>query len=156
MIDFLLEVKEKREKTNRRGFDPETIKEYENRYRGIITAGMRANPPPVEDTQKKKRGRKKKSKALNLVERLRQREKATLAFMYDFTVPFDNNLAERDIRMMKVQQKISGTFRSFEGAVSFCRIRSYISTVKKQGMSVIAAIQDAFAGDTLVPHLVWK
>jgi len=156
MIDFLLEVKEKREKTNRRGFDPETIKEYENRYRRIITAGMRANPPPVEDTQKKKRGRKKKSKALNLVERLRQREKATLAFMYDFTVPFDNNLAERDIRMMKVQQKISGTFRSFEGAVSFCRIRSYISTVKKQGMSVIAAIQDAFAGDTLVPHLVWK
>jgi len=154
MIDFLLEVKEKREKTRRRGFDPETIKEYENRYRRIITAGMRVNPPPVEDTQKKKRGRKKKSKALNLVERLREHEEATLAFMYDFSVPFDNNLAERDIRMMKVQQKISGTFRSFEGALSFCRIRSYISTVKKQGMNVIAAIQDAFAGDTLLSHLV--
>jgi len=154
MIDFLLEVKEKREKSRRRGFDPETIKEYENRYRRIITAGMRANPPPVEDTQRKKRGRRKKSKALNLVERLRDHEEATLSFMYDFTVPFDNNLAERDIRMMKVQQKISGTFRSFEGALSFCRIRSYISTVKKQGMNVIAAIQDAFAGDTLLSHLV--
>ena len=154
MIDFLLEVKEKREKSRRRGFDPETIKEYENRYRRIITAGMLANPPPVEDTQRKKRGRKKKSKALNLVERLREHEEATLSFMYDFSVPFDNNLAERDIRMMKVQQKISGTFRSFEGALSFCRIRSYISTVKKQGMNVIAAIQDAFAGDTLLSHLV--
>lgn len=154
MIDFLLEVKEKREKTRRRGFDPETIKEYESRYRRIITAGMRANPPPVADAQqRKKRGRKKKSKALNLVERLKQHEKATLAFMYDFSVPFDNNLAERDLRMMKVQQKISGTFRSFEGALSFCRIRGYISTVKKQGMNVIAAIQDAFAGDTLLPHL---
>ncbi len=154
MIDFLLEVKEKREKTRRRGFDPEPIKEYENRYRRIIKAGMRANPPPVEDTQRKKRGRKKKSEALNLVERLREHEEATLSFMYDFSVPFDNNLAERDIRMMKVQQKISGTFRSFEGALSFCRIRSYISTVKKQGMNVIAAIQDAFAGDTLLSHLV--
>ena len=153
MIDFLLEVKEKREKTRRRGFDPETIKEYENRYRRIITAGMRANPPPVEDTQRKKRGRKKKSKALNLVERLREHEEATLAFMYDFAVPFDNNLAERDIRMMKVQQKISGTFRSFEGALSFCRIRSYISTIKKRGMNVISALQDVFADKALLPEI---
>ena len=154
MIDFLLEVKEKKERTKREGFDTGTIKEYENRYRRIIVAGMRANPPPVEDTQRKKRGRKKKSKALNLLERLKRYEKATLAFMYDFTVPFDNNLGERDIRMMKVQQKISGTFRSFDGALSFCRIRSYISTVKKQSVNVIMAIEDAFAGDTLLPHLV--
>ncbi len=66
---------------------------------------------------------------------------------------FDNNIGERDIRMMKVQQKISGTFRSFDGVVSFFKIRSYISTVKKQGMNVIMAIQDAFADNTLLPHL---
>ena len=114
---------------------------------------MRANPPPVEHGTKKKRGRKKKSDALNLLERLKRYEKATLAFMYDFTVPFDNNLGERDIRMMKVQQKISGTFRSFEGALSFCRIRSYISTVKKQSMNVISAIQDVFDDKALLSEI---
>jgi len=69
--------------------------------------------------------------------------------MYDFRVSFDNNLAERDIRMMKLQQKISGTFRSFEGADIFCTIRSFISTVKKNSINVINAIQDVFAGKQL-------
>ena len=90
---------------------------------------------------------------LNLLERLQEHEKATLAFMYDFSVPFDNNLGERDIRMMKVQQKISGTFRSFNGALSFCRIRSYISTIKKQGINVISAIQNVFADKALLPEI---
>ena len=115
--------------------------------------GMEANPPPAETTGKKKRGRKKKSKVRNLLERLQQYEKATLAFMHDFSVPFDNNPAERDIRMMKVQQKISGTFRSFEGALSFCRIRSYISTAKKQELNVISCLQDIFAGKKLLPQI---
>ena len=153
MIDFLLEVKEKRERTKRKRFDTETIKEYESRYRRIIIEGMRANPPPVDDGKKKKRGYKKKSDALNLLERLKHYEKETLAFMYDFSVPFDNNLGERDIRMMKVQQKISGTFRSFNGALSFCRIRSYISTIKKQGINVISAIQNVFADKALLPEI---
>jgi transposase len=74
-----------------------------------------------------------------------------LLFMYDFEVPFDNNLAERDQRMMKVQQKISGTFRSWEGANIFCRIRGYISTVKKNSISVIDAIQGAFEGKPFIP-----
>jgi len=114
---------------------------------------MRANPPPLEESTKKKRGRKKKSDALNLLDRLNRYEEATLAFMYDFAVPSDNNRGERDIRMMKVQQKISGIFRSFEGALSFCRIRSYISTIKKRGMNVISALQDVFADKALLPEI---
>ena len=71
--------------------------------------------------------------------------------MYDFEVPFDNNQAERDLRMMKVQQKISGNFRSWNGAKIFCRIRGYISTVKKNSISVIDAIQGAFEGNPFIP-----
>ncbi len=71
--------------------------------------------------------------------------------MYDFDVPFDNNQAERDGRMMKLQQKISGTFRSIKSAVSFCRIRGYISTVKKNKLSVIDNIKDAIDGKPFIP-----
>jgi transposase len=152
MIEFLLEVKEKKEKSKGQQFSVRRIQEFERRYREIVAMGMAANPPPAEEG-KKKRGRKKKSKAANLLGRLRQHEKAVLAFMYDFSVPFHNNLGERDIRMMKVQQKISGTFRSFDGALSFCRIRSYISTVKKRGLNVMSALQDVFSGKRLLPQL---
>lgn len=120
------------------------------RYRDIIRGALEANPPPQKTG---KRGRVKKSKPLNLVERLRDHEKATLAFMYDFSVPFDNNQAERDLRMAKVQQKISGTFRSFAGATAFCIIRSYISTVRKQGENVIEALRDGFAGRPLLTDI---
>ncbi len=70
--------------------------------------------------------------------------------MYDFSIPFDNSQAERDIRMVKVQQKISGTFRSVDGAKTFCRIRGYISTVRKNSFSVIDAIQAAFEGNPFI------
>jgi transposase len=106
---------------------------YEKKYKEISRQGFRMNPPPEEDTRKKL-GRKKKTKTLNLLIRLRDYQKKTLELMYDFNVPFDNNLAERDIRMIRVQQKISGLFRTMRGAQQFCRIRSFISTTKKQIM----------------------
>jgi len=131
------------------------IKDFEDKYDHIIEKAKLENPPPItsnSEGQIKKRGKKKKTKALNLLERLDKYRREALAFMYDFEVPFDNNLAERDQRMVKVQQKISGNFRSWEGARIFCRIRGYISTVKKNSVSVIDAIQGVFEGNPFIPE----
>jgi len=120
-------------------------------YTKLITAALKANPPPPGGWPKGSRGRPKKTKPRNLAERFERRRKAVLAFVFDFKVPFDNNLAERDIRMLKVQQKISGCFRSTHGAQTFCAIRSYISTVRKQGFSVWLALKSLFSGPILQP-----
>ena len=153
MIGFLIESKqvvEQAKKAGMKSLSPCDIHEYENRYKTIITAGMKANPPPNRAESPTRRGRLKRSKACNLVERLGKLQKETLRYLHDFRVPFDNNLAERDIRMMRVQQKVSGSFRSYEGALAFCKIRSYISTVRKQGLSVIDAITNAFEMDLIL------
>jgi hypothetical protein len=112
--------------------------------------GYEANPPPKVSNATRKRGRVKQSEPLNLLDRLRDYSKETLAFMYDFDVPFDNNLSERDIRMMKLRLKISGTFRSKFGADMFCRIRGFIATAKKQKINVLDAINGIGAGNILV------
>ncbi len=100
-----------------------------------------------------KRGKQKQSKARNLLDRLHKYKEETLKFMKDFRVPFDNNLAERDLRMMKVQQKISGCFRTRKGAEDFCRIKSYLSTMKKQGHNLLEVIRTVFNGNPIAPTL---
>ena len=150
MIDCLLEIKESVERAALKGklITSSLMRQYEKKYNGILRQGSRMNPPPKADMIKK-RGRKKKTKTLNLLFRLRDFQKETLRFMSDLDVPFDNNLAERDIRMIKVQQKISGLFRTMCGAEQFCRIRSFISTVKKQGLNVINAIYQIMCGNQI-------
>ncbi len=128
--------------------DPGTIQEYQRRYQGLIEAGIAANPPP-ERTGKP--GRPKQTQGKNLVDRLDKRRDEVLRFVYDLRVPFDNNQAERDVRMVKVQQKVSGCFRTIHGAAMFCRIRGYISTAKKQGHSALAAVERVFTGNPFVP-----
>jgi transposase len=126
--------------------------DFVQRYQDILAAGSAANPPAaLSDDVPKKRGRPKQSKAKNLVDRLSQHQQEVLAFMDDWRVPFDNNLAERDLRMVKVQQKVSGCFRTPEGAAAFCRIRGYISTLKKQGLQVLPALRRVLLGDPLLP-----
>lgn len=120
-------------------------------YTKLVSAALKANPPPPQGWPKGARGRPKKTKPRNLAERLQLRQQAVLAFVYDFKVPFDNNLAERDIRMLKVQQKISGCFRASHGAHAFCAIRSYISTIRKQGLSVWLALNSLFSASILEP-----
>jgi len=127
------------------------IADFEARYAQIIEQGNRENPEPEYIRPAGKRGRKKHSKPRNLLNRFDKFHDEILAFMNDFSIPFDNNLAERDLRMMKVQQKISGTFRSIEGADWFCRIRGYVSTVRKNDKPVLASIKSAFEGKPFIP-----
>ena len=98
-----------------------------------------------------KRGRPKQSAARNLLDRLLTRKSQVLAFLLDLQVPFDNNLAERDVRMVNVQQKVSGTFRSEQGAVTFCRIRGYLSSLRKQGFHLLDALEATFRGQPTLP-----
>jgi len=126
--------------------DKDKIDGFKKRYDKIITRGLAENPP-ARASRTNMRGRIKQSKVRNLLCRLKEHWRETLSFMHDFDIPFDNSQAERDIRMAKVQQKISGTFRSADGAKTFCRIRGYISTARKNSLSVIDAIQAAFEGN---------
>jgi transposase len=120
--------------------------EWVGRYFEILAAGFAAQPPPATEALPKRRGRQKQSPAKNLLDDLLRRANQVLAFLDDLRFPFTNNLAERDLRMAKVQQKIAGTFRSEDGVTAFCHIRSYLSTMRKQGHTMLAALTAVFAG----------
>ncbi len=119
---------------------------FDNRYLDIIDAGYLANPPPIST-----RRRPKQSAARNLLARLARRPEDVQRFARDFSVPFDNNLSERDVRMVKIAQKISGGFRTTEGAKTFLAFRSYLSTAGKQGVNRLGALQQLFLGDPWMP-----
>ena len=105
---------------------PDRLAHYEAEYDSLIAQGLAANPSPKQP-KVRPRGRPKRSPPLNLLRRLRKHKSGVLAFMYNFRIPFDNNQAERDVRMLKVQQKVSGAFRTQAGADTFCALRSTIS-----------------------------
>jgi transposase len=157
MKDLLLDMKAEVERAKALGLhelDLLVLAGLLRRYDEILAEGYLAHPPPAapkkSEQGKRKPGRAKQSPARNLLDRLCGGKWAVLRFLHDFAVPFDNNQAERDLRMIKVQQKISGCFRTEEGAAMFCRIRSYLSTLRKQGIELLSAL-----GLTLLGHPVF-
>jgi len=154
MIDHLLTIKAAVEAARTAGLTalPDAdLDRFLKRYKRIVDAGYAQNPVAEAAAGPKRRGRRKQSKARNLLDRFRDHPDGILAFMRDFAVPFDNNLSERDLRMMKLRQKISGTFRSFDALVDFCRIRGYVSTARKNGLNALDALRRVFLGDPFVP-----
>ena len=119
---------------------------YRRKYRDLLKKAQIECPGPIRPKEKGKRGRIKKPRPRNLLERLKDFENEVLRFMDMVDVPFTNNMGERDIRMTKVQQKISGCFRSMQGAETFCRVRGYLSTCCKQGVSSSQALSLLFDG----------
>jgi transposase len=130
---------------------PHKIAIFEDRYFRILEKGLNEIPITANSDFPGKCGPKKQSKAKNLIDRCILFQCEILSFMHNFSIPFSNNQAERDIRMAKLQQKISGTFRSEDGAAAFCRIRGYLSTVKKNDRPVLASLVDAFQGKPFTP-----
>lgn len=121
---------------------------YRRRYRNLITDGHQAHPPPAPTG---KQGRPKLGAAGALLRRLDRYQDDVLRFATNFTVPFDNNQAERDIRMIRLQQKISGGWRTMTGADAFLTVRAYLSTARKQGHNALDVLHDMFTGNTWLP-----
>ena len=148
---LLIEMKEAKEQALADGKDrlsDEELREFGQRYDKIIEKGYGENPlPPESGNDVKKRGRKKKGKTLALIERLESNKASVCLFANNFAVPFDNNLSERDLRMIKTKTKVSGCFRSLEGAGNYLKIMSYVGTAKKHGKSAYEAIRQAVSGN---------
>ena len=146
MMDFLLIAKKIKAQANGQ-LSAEQLLAFEKEFERILTQGEHLHPP----TQKEKttRGRPKQSPSRNLLDRLRNYQDAVLAFLFHSDIPFDNNQAERDIRSIKVQQKVSGSFRSEYGADNFLRVKSIFSTLKKQGKSIFYSLQKLIETGTI-------
>jgi transposase len=136
---------------------PKPIRDYwVAQYFDILATGYAAQPKPAipEDAVPKRKGPLKQTPAKNLLDAFLDRADQVLAFLDDLSIPFTNNQAERDLRMAKVQQKISGTFRAEDSPTCFCRIRSYLSTMSKQGHAMLEALVAVFTGHPL--SIAWS
>jgi len=127
---------------------------FHTRYRAVLAAGQAATPPPSPERRPRQRGRVKHTPARTLLERLWLGQDAVLAFLDDLAIPFDNNQAERDLRGLKIHQKVSGCFRRDAGAEAFACLRGYVATMRKQGHALLAALQTVFAGRLLYPYML--
>jgi transposase len=153
MADLLIEINKAKYACEADTFPTAILEDYQQRYNNILTEGFNANPEkPPDPNQKRKRGATKQSPAYNMLRRLNNFKTSVLAFMYDFQVPFTNNQAEQDVRMIKVKLKVSGCFQRLTGAEVFVTNRAYLSTVRKNGMNVFQSINDAFEGHPFIPQ----
>lgn len=152
---LLLSIKAAAERAKARGetkLSDEQLATFTARYDRLVKRAARLNRPPVAEKPDALSRRykvvraKRRDPARPLISRSRTKREQVLRFMTDFRVPFHNNASERDVRMVKLQQKIGGCFRTPEGAAAFCRIRGYLSTARKQGHGVLTALERAFRG----------
>jgi transposase len=153
LLRSLNREKEAAQGAGKETLDPLLLMRYRVLYRRIVERGLKQNPVPERTGRPPRRGRPLLGETRCLLERLKTYEDAVLRFATDFLVPFDNNQAERDLRMAKVRQKVSGCFRSEAGADQFCRIRGYISTLRKQGSDVMTALRSAILNKPKYPCL---
>jgi transposase len=150
--DLLLSMKEATQEARdqgKRGLEPMEVMDWERAFVRVLDEADQLTPRATAPPGSK--GRIKQSAARNLLDRLRKHQKAVFCFLEDLRVEFDNNQAERDLRMIKVQQKVSGGFRSLAGAQAFSRIRGYLSTLRKQGLPLLPALQATLSGHPLLP-----
>jgi transposase len=149
---LLLDMKEATDEAREQGLTtlhPLEVEDWQAQFVALVAQADATTPTAQAPPGKK--GRVKQSAARNLLDRLIEDQEAVLAFLHRLVVPFDNNQAERDIRMVKVQQKVSGSFRSEAGATAFCRIRGYLSTLRKQGVDLLSALEATLRGHPVLP-----
>jgi transposase len=145
LLDSLAAV-EQAQAEGRSCLHPLEVADWKARSEARLSEGYQANPPETG-----RRVRRKQSTARNLLDRLSRHQEAVLLFLDNFAVPFDTSLAERAIRMVKVRQRVSGCFRSEAFAQAFCRIRGYLSTLRKQDLAVLTALEQALVGHPVSP-----